>query len=92
MSYKLSRAEQETIIRFSEGEQNASVFTTNTRLKRVLAEYADAFPDICQIVMPETEYGEMRFELIRKYLTIRPKKPISAERREQLRTAALRRR
>ena len=83
----ISKIEQETIICFNEDEKTASVYTYNKKLKRHFSECCASFPDLVKLVR-ENEFGGAEFEVSKKHLSVRIKKPISDEQRIKLQNRA----
>lgn len=49
MLTRVVKEERETIIVFNEADDEASIFTFNTDLKKRLAEYAKRFPQLARL-------------------------------------------
>ena len=79
----LTNYERETIINTNEADDFYSVYTFNSKLKRMMNEFAEQYPDLCQRT-DKSEYGDETFWIKKKNFTVRPKKPISEERRQKL--------
>lgn len=82
---KLTKAERETIIIFNEEDDTAKVVTFNTRLRKKLAELADACPgQIIPVSVPDK--GEATYIVPKICVTVRA--PYSEERRNADRVRA----
>lgn len=80
MKYKLTKAEQETIISFDEEMDTASVYTYDSRLRKKLIELSKRFPE--QFVLERKEaQGLVVYRIPKRCVGIRP--PYSEKRREQ---------
>jgi len=71
MNYKLTKAEQETIILFDEEIKTATVYTHNSKLKRQLSDLsAKRSAEIKQT--KDNKWGGLTFELPKTWVKIRP--------------------
>ncbi|MEG2634139.1 MAG: molecular chaperone [Oscillospiraceae bacterium] len=86
--YHLTKAEKETIILFNEYETDAEVYTFNPKLQRKLRERANEYPEIYQL-QEDKQYGSVTCRMPKSSLSVSLKKPISEERRTELRKRAL---
>lgn len=77
----VKKEERETIIVFNEADNEASIFTFNTDLKKRLSEYARRFP---QLAHPERPFpdGAVEYLIDKRRLSIRFTAPYSEERRK----------
>ena len=75
------KEERETIIVFNEAENEASVYTFNTELKKRFAKFSKRFPELCRLdrTFPE---GAVEYLIDKRRLTIRCNSPFTDERRK----------
>ncbi len=69
-----------TEVYFNEYDDLAEILTYNTGLKKRLAAYSQAYPELCRQT-EDTEDGGLRFEIDKHRLSIRLTAPYSQERR-----------
>lgn len=79
---RLTKIEKETIILFNEGEEEASVYTYNTGLKKRLADFSRKYPELCRLERPEY-LGGVSYRIDKSRLSIRLIPPYSEERRKE---------
>ena len=84
MKYKLTKAEQETVINFDNELDIASVYTHDSRLIKKLRELRKQYPE--QFVLERREHGSVMYTIPKRCVGIRP--PYSEKRREQQRQEA----
>ena len=84
MKYKLTKAEQETVINFDNELDTASVYTHDSRLIKKLRELRKQYPK--QFVLECREHGSVTYTIPKRCVGIRP--PYSEKRREQQRQEA----
>lgn len=84
---KLTKYEKETIILFNEDEQEASIYTFNSDLKRRLAEFSRSYPQLCRLTASTAE-GSVTYVLDKSRLSIRLIPPYSEERKAAARERA----
>ena len=84
MKYKLTKAEQETVINFDNELDTASVYTHDSRLIKKLRELRKQYPE--QFVLEHREHGSVTYTIPKRCVGIRP--PYSEKRREQQRQEA----
>jgi hypothetical protein len=78
MNYKLTKAEQETIILFDEDIKKATVYTHNSKLKQQLSDLAaKRSTEIKQT--KNNKWGGLTYELPKTWLKIRPTRIISEQ-------------
>ena len=87
---KLTRSEQETIIRFDEQGRNADVYTHNKKIMSRLAELQARFPSdvVLQRTRQETSPECAEYELPKAWIRINPPRKaaeLSEEQKEQRR-------
>ena len=81
MLTRVAKEERETIIVFNEADDEASIFTFNTDLKKRLAEYAKRFPRLARLDRSFPE-GSVEYLIDKRRLSIRLTAPYSEERRK----------
>ena len=81
----MKRKQKITEFFFNEQDSTAEVYTHNTDLKKRLLTYAQTYPHLCQLT-EEDEQGGLRFEIDKRWISIRLTAPYSEERREAFRT------
>ena len=89
---KLTRYEQETIIRFDEENKSADVYTHNQKLIRRLAELQDKFP--CDVILQrtgqETSPESVSYTIPKAWVRINAcTKPLLTEEQKEQRRAQL---
>ena len=62
----------------------AEVYTHDTKLKRRLMQYAEKYPQLCQLT-EDNEQGGLRFEIAKERISIRLTAPYSEERKSNAR-------
>ena len=62
----------------------AEIYTHDTKLKRRLLEYAEKYPQLCQLT-EDDEQGGLRFEIDKSRISIRLTAPYSEERKSNAR-------
>lgn len=77
----VKKEEREAIIVFNEADNEASVYTFNTDLKKRLAAYARRFPKLAHLGRPFPE-GAVEYIIDKRRLSIRFTAPYSEERRK----------
>ena len=77
----MKRKQKITEFFFNEQDRIAEIYTHNTDLKRRLSQYAQIYPDLCQLT-EEDENGGLRFEIDKRRISIRLTAPYSEERRK----------
>ena len=84
---RLSKYEKETIINFNEEEQEVSIYTFNSDMKRRLSAFSDKYPTLCRMT-DRTEEGSVTYIMDKSRLSIRLIPPYSEERKSALRECA----
>lgn len=79
MKYKLTKAEQETVINFDNELDTASIYTHDSRLIKKLRELRKQYPE--QFILEHREHGSVTYTIPKRCVGIRP--PYSEKRREQ---------
>jgi hypothetical protein len=85
---KLTSIEKETVILFNECESDAEVYTFNGKLKRKLQKVAKQYPEIYKLKHDDV-YGSVTCNFPKSFLSVSFKKPVSENRKLQLREQAL---
>ena len=86
--YTLSRAEQETTIRWDAEERIAHIFTASEPVRRKLDRLSEEFPDVYRCVWSNPEGYGWKYEAPADYIRFR-KPPTEAQREAGKRVAAL---
>ena len=84
MTYKLTKAEQETTINFDNELDTASIYTHDSRLIRKLRELQKQSPE--HFILQQEAHGSVTYTIPKRCIGIRPL--YSESRREQQRQAA----
>lgn len=84
----MTSQEKETTINFNEGDEIATVYTYNSAMKRKLAAFAAAYPDLCRVreVCPT---GAITYEIAKDRISVNFKKPLTEKERKILSERAL---
>ena len=77
MKYKLTKAEQETVINFDNELDTASIYTHDSRLIKKLRELRKQYPE--QFILEHREHGSVTYTIPKRCVGIRP--PYSEKRR-----------
>ena len=80
----LTKYEQEIILNYNRGEQEAYVFTYDPALKRRLADYAAAHPEVAQLEY-KNDLGGVSYVIDKRCISIRLTAPYSEERLQKAR-------
>ena len=80
---KLTKIEMESIILFNEEESMAEVYTHNVKLQNKMNAMVKDYPDIFKVKY-KNDCGGITYIMPKTRLSIRPIKPISAERSKAL--------
>ena len=81
MKTGLTKQQKTTCIFFDEAGKTVEIQTHNTAIKKRLAKYAAAYPDLCRQT-GDDEQGGLAFEIDRKRFAVRLTAPYSDERRQ----------
>ena len=84
MKTGLTKKQKITELYFNAKDPLAEVYTHDTKLKRRLLEYAEKYPQLCQLT-EDDEQGGLRFEIAKERISIRLTAPYSEERRSNAR-------
>ena len=76
------KEERETIVRFDEADDIATIYTFNSGLKKRLAAFAEKYPDLCTVAVDDAVYGSVTYEIQKSRVSIRLVAPYSEERRK----------
>ncbi len=74
--------EKETIINFNEGDEIATVYTYNATMKRKLAAFAAAYPNLCR-VREKCPTGAITYEIAKDRISVNFKKPLTEEQKKR---------
>ena len=80
---KPTKYERETLIHWNEGNEDASIFTYNSSLKRRLGEFADKYPKLC-VLESSSGNGCVTYRISKQRLSIRLVPPVGDERRAEI--------
>lgn len=83
----LSKYEQETVINFNAGEQNATVYTRDKTVMRKLDALVIEFPEVYRLI-GETDIDKT-YSMPKSHISYRKPRNISEEQREQAREKML---
>ena len=84
MKTGLTKKQKNTELYFNAKDPLAEVYTHDTKLKRRLLEYAEKYPQLCQLT-EDDEQGGLRFDIAKERISIRLTAPYSKERRSNAR-------
>ena len=84
MKTGLTKKQKVTELYFNAKDPIAEVYTHDTKLKRRLMEYAEKYPQLCQLT-EDDEQGGLRFEIAKERISIRLTAPYSEERKSNAR-------
>ena len=76
MKTGLTKKQKVTELYFNAKDPIAEVYTHDTKLKRRLTEYAEKYPQLCQLT-EDDEQGGLRFEIAKERISIRLTAPYS---------------
>lgn len=80
MKTGLTKRQKTTCIYFDESSKTVKIQTHNTVLKKRLAQYAAAYPNLCRQT-DDDEQGGLTFEIYRRQFAVRLTAPYSDDRR-----------
>lgn len=86
---KLSRYEQETVINYNAGEQNATVYTRDKAVMRKLDTLVADFPDTYNLIGQDEVSKTYSFP--KSYVSYRKPRAVSIEQRKRARQMMIRR-
>ena len=84
MKTGLTKKQKVTELYYNAKDPLAEVYTHNTKLKRRLLEYAEKYPQLCQLT-EDDEQGGLRFDIAKERVSIRLTAPYSEERKSNAR-------
>ena len=84
MKTGLTKKHKLTELYYNAKDPIAEVYTHDTKLKRRLTEYAEKYPQLCQLT-EDDEQGGLRFEIAKERISIRLTTPYSEERKNNAR-------
>ena len=84
MKTGLTKKQKITELYFNAKDPLAEVYTHDTKLKRRLTEYAEKYPQLCQLTEDDGQ-GGLRFEIAKERISIRLTAPYSEERKNNAR-------
>ena len=84
MKTGLTKKQKITELYYNAKDPMAEIYTHDTKLKRRLTEYADKFPELCQLTQDD-EQGGLRFDIAKERISIRLTAPYSEERKNKAR-------
>lgn len=79
---KRTLREQETIILYNNGDQEAEIYTYDPKLKRKIEQAAERCPELYRITQREPD-GALRCVFPKKWLTLVLREPISEAERQR---------
>ena len=84
MKTGLTKKQKVTELYYYAKDPMAEIYTHDTKLKRRLLEYAEKYPQLCQLT-EDDEQGGLRFEIAKERISIRLTAPYSEERKSNAR-------
>ncbi len=84
MKTGLTKKQKVTELYYNAKDPMAEIHTHDTKLKRRLKEYAEKYPQLCQLT-EDDEQGGLRFEIAKERISIRLTAPYSEERKSNAR-------
>ena len=84
MKTGLTKKQKVTELYYNAKDPMAEIYTHDTKLKRRLLEYAEKYPQLCQLT-EDDEQGGLRFEIAKERISIRLTAPYSEERKNNAR-------
>ena len=84
MKTGLTKKQKVTELYYNAKDPMAEIYTHDTKLKRRLTEYAEKYPQLCQLTEDDGQ-GGLRFEIAKERISIRLTAPYSEERRSNAR-------
>lgn len=80
--YKYTKYEQETIINYNQGEEEASIYTYDPALKRKLDKACIKYPDAFALESSD-KWGAKSYITSKKYISVKMPRTQTAEQREK---------
>lgn len=90
MKTGLTKKQKITEVYYNAKDPAAEVYTHDTKLKRRMLEYAEKYPELCQLTDDDGQ-GGLRLEIDKSRLSIRLTAPYSEDRRKAASELAKRR-
>ena len=84
MKTGLMKKQKVTELYYNAKDPMAEIYTHDTKLKRRLLEYAEKYPQLCQLT-EDDEQGGLRFEIAKERISIRLTVPYSEDRKSNAR-------
>jgi len=84
MKTGLTKKQKVTELYYNAKDPMAEIYTHDAKLKRRLLEYAEKYPQLCQLT-EDDEQGGLRFEITKDRISIRLTAPYSEERKSNAR-------
>ena len=84
MKTGLTKKQKVTELFYNAKDPIAEIDTHDTKLKRRLTEYAEKYPQLCQLTEDDEQSG-LRFEIAKERISIRLTAPYSEERKSNAR-------
>ena len=84
MKTGLTKKQKVTELYYNAKDPMAEIYTHDTKLKRRLLEYAEKYPQLCQLT-EDDEQGGLRFEIAKERISIRLTAPYSEKRKSNAR-------
>ena len=81
MKTGLTKKQKITEVYYNAKDPLAEVYTHDTKLKKRLRDYAEKYPELCQLT-DDNGQGGLRFEIDKSRISIRLTAPYSEERRK----------
>ena len=82
MKTGLTKKQKITEVYYNAKDPLAEVYTHDTKLKKRLRDYAEKYPELCQLT-DDNGQGGLRFEIDKSRISIRLTAPYSEERRKR---------
>ena len=82
MKTGLTKKQKITEVYYNAKDPLAEVYTHDTKLKKQLRDYAEKYPELCQLT-DDNGQGGLRFEIDKSRISIRLTAPYSEERRKR---------
>ena len=82
MKTGLTKKQKITEVYYNAKDPFAEVYTHDTKLKKRLRDYAEKYPELCQLT-DDNGQGGLRFEIDKSRISIRLTAPYSEERRKR---------
>lgn len=82
MKTGLTKKQKITEVYYNAKDPLAEVYTHDTKLKKRLRDYAEKYPELCQLTDDDGQ-GGLRFEIDKSRISIRLTAPYSEERRKR---------